>query len=222
MPEEFLQKLKLISELSKEKKDQLLRFLSKVLPDFKKPKDQELKEILKAPLVLMELTDIMEFVIILYINFYNRKLSQEEFIKKIIEPSIKSSEIEVELDKNLRDFIKKLLSMDKTVGVFAKSIDLSSEDVNHVINERIITDLRYIFYSNLSSLPDYGIIQHKLKITYLGNNGSKEKYFSFNLEELKTFKNIIERAIKKDSTLRNMSEDNNITILEVVGDFLDE
>jgi len=212
MPDDDLIVLKEITLLKKEKRTFYINLIKTLLPEYNKKDLKKLPKFKEEDLYVFP--RFLEFSIKIFINFYNTGLSEEDFINDIIIPSIKSSIIEIDIDDEIKSFFINILRMDKSVGIYAKNVYLTFENLNLFFNARIISDLRYLFYSDISKLPNYALIQHTLKISYSKNREIKEKFFSFNLEQLNELKDLINRAIAKESTIKKLSKQNNLKILK--------
>ena len=102
--------------------------------------------------------------------------------------------------------LQMLLDVDGSLAISAKASELRTEHQRFICidNSRVLTDLRPVFLENVEQHPRAVMIQHTLKIAYHDDSGreSKELFVALDGDGLRRLKNLIERAIAKESNLR--------------------
>jgi hypothetical protein len=115
----------------------------------------------------------------------------------------------------LRKFLVGALSLERSVGTAAKAGNVLTQHERIFNGARIMTDLRPIFHLNVSEEPDAAVIIHMLRITQRDNFGQQsDEYFALDHNDVALMKEIIERAIKKEETLRGIMENSGVTVLD--------
>lgn len=112
----------------------------------------------------------------------------------------------------LKDRLVKLLSMDATIGMASKAIDVVSEQERSFVDARILSDMRPIFGDTLDI--EASVIVHHLKIEYHENDDHKEFYVAVDDLDLEILKEAVERAQKKSASLKAMLKKTNTPYIE--------
>ena len=84
--------------------------------------------------------------------------------------------------------------------IFIKEITSSNE--NNFVESNIITDIRPIINENINSKKRYSMILHKLILEYQSNSEFKEIQLTLDLKDLKKLKNVLEKAINNEETIK--------------------
>lgn len=107
-------------------------------------------------------------------------------------------------------FVKRLSSLlsNKQIYYASKSHYLSLEKENIYIGSRIITDIRPVFDVDLKDSPKGGMIMHTLHIHYRADAESDHKdiFISLKAEDIQSLKENIDRAERKETSLRGIFE----------------
>lgn len=115
----------------------------------------------------------------------------------------------------LRKFLVAALSLELSVGTAAKAGPVLTQHERIFSGARILTDLRPIFHLNVSEKPDAAVIVHMLRITQRDNLGHRSnQYFALDHNDLVVMKELIERALKKEETLKEIMENSGVTVLD--------
>jgi len=147
-------------------------------------------------------------------------VSTEEFVDGEVFPALKSAQTfsaeKVDLQwKKLRNFLVDGLSLERTVGTTAKAGPVLTQHERIFSGARIMTDLRPIFHLDVAQKPDAAVIIHMLRVTARDNFGRQEdRYFALDSNDLVLLKQIIERAMAKEKTLRGIIKDSGVTVLD--------
>ncbi|SRR6266851_981428 len=114
----------------------------------------------------------------------------------------------------LRKFLLATLSLESTVGTAAKAGYVLTQHEHIFVSARILTDIRSIFHQNLSEKPESGLIVHMLRMTHRDNHGkTSDEYFALDSNDVRRLKALIDRALKKEETLKSLMKDSGMTIL---------
>lgn len=117
--------------------------------------------------------------------------------------------------KKLRRFLISALKFERTLGTAAKSGDVLTQHDRIFKGCRVMTDFRPIFHIDVAEKPDAAVIIHMLKITQRDNFGThKDIYFALDHSDIVNMQNVLERALKKEQTIRNIMKDSGVTILD--------
>jgi len=102
-----------------------------------------------------------------------------------------------------RERIDFLIKNDQ-IFLAAKAYDLARESANIYIDARIVTDLRPIFGINVEEEPHGSIILHTLHLHYQDHKESdhKDLFITLDINDIKTLKDLLIRAEKKESSLQ--------------------
>jgi len=214
MPKRHLETLKEFISLPKEQQENYLQLLNSISPEFS---EKEIKDITNlSDDEFEEFLGYLRFFISIYLNYYRYKKPLNDFINEVIKDPAKKRDIELEPIEDVRDLVEKIIKMDNNIGIFSKNINLSTDNPNIFFDARIITDLRHLFYNDIEIFPNYALIQHLLRISYVKNDDTKEMFFNLNLDQLMELKRIIDRAITKENTIKKMCKEKELITLEEV------
>jgi hypothetical protein len=120
----------------------------------------------------------------------------------------------------LRQFLLSTLVLDRTVGTPAKAGPVMTDHERIFESARILTDIRPIFRPDLSEKPSSAVIVHMLRLTTRDIfNARQSQYFALDANDVRFMKQLFERAIKKEETLKNLMDSVNITTIDPKGFF---
>jgi hypothetical protein len=115
----------------------------------------------------------------------------------------------------LRKFLIAALSLERSVGTAAKAGPVLTQHERIFGGARILTDLRPIYHHDVSEKPDAAVIIHMLSITQRDNYGNhSDEYFALDSNDLIVMREVIERAMKKESALKGIMENSGVTVLD--------
>jgi hypothetical protein len=116
-----------------------------------------------------------------------------------------------------RNDIKELLSLDDSLGVTAGATSIMVE-LEHVWQSaRILTDLRPVFGPDLGE-PKADVLIHNLRIAYREGVRTNEFFVGLDSNDLRMLKDVVERALQKESSLRSRALKNGTRCLIVDAD----
>lgn len=116
--------------------------------------------------------------------------------------------------RRLRTFLVAALSLERSLGTAAKAGPVLTQHERIFAGARIMTDLRPIYHLDVSEKPDAAVIIHMLRITQRDNFGKhSDEYFALDSNDIAAMKVIIDRAEKKEKTLKDIMENSGVTVL---------
>ena len=106
--------------------------------------------------------------------------------------------------ETVKGYLTRILALDETLGVTAKALGILAENERQFCHARVITDLRPIFKPSLDDAPMAMLIVHQLKVAYHKEDREEHQQFFVALgsRDLRDLRNAIERAEKKEESLR--------------------
>jgi hypothetical protein len=109
--------------------------------------------------------------------------------------------------QSARDRLRSLLSLHDTLGLTAKALSVVAESERLYCASRIISDLRPIFRADDSARVSASVVLHSLRIAFHRKLGEDTENFFVTLvsEDLRQLKKVIDRALEKDATLREVA-----------------
>lgn len=117
--------------------------------------------------------------------------------------------------KRLRKFLVAALSLERSLGTAAKAGPVLTQHERIFTGARIMTDLRPVYHLDVSEKPDAAVIIHMLRITQRDNFGKhSDEYFALDSNDIAAMKELIDRAEKKEKTLKGMMENSGVTVLD--------
>lgn len=109
----------------------------------------------------------------------------------------------------------KFLSPDEVLGMTAKIGDVLTEHQRTFQDARVLTDLRPVFWKDVSSGPANFILVHSLKIVYQEAGEFKEFYLALDADDLKKLESTIVRAQSKAESTKKVLKSSNINVMDV-------
>jgi len=119
-----------------------------------------------------------------------------------------------------RKFLMVAMTLDDIVGTAAKAGPVLTEHERIFEDARILTDIRLIFHPDLSEKPNAAVVVHMLRITtrdILGDR--KAQYVALDSNDIRFLKQLMDRAIKKEETLKGVMNSSGVTVIEPKGIF---
>lgn len=113
-----------------------------------------------------------------------------------------------------QEAILEALSQDTALAVAAKAAGVMSDHPKVFCHARILTDLRPIFESSVDNPPAAMVAIHTLKIVYHEAGEHREFYVAMDSLDAMQLASLLERAFKKEESLKALSAKTGITLLE--------
>jgi hypothetical protein len=131
------------------------------------------------------------------------------------DPSLKMEEPVL---ARFRNRLRQALSYPETVGVMAKALDVVSEQGRTYCNARVLTDIRPVFPVHCEDAPSAYAIVHSLKIRFHEANDHADFFVVLDAEDVQELIGMLERAQRKENTLRNLLNRQGLSVLEDADD----
>jgi hypothetical protein len=147
-------------------------------------------------------------------SFLEKKESINEVIEDITRIAIENGVF----SENEKENFKKrflLLLENKHIYYASKGFSLMREHSNVFLSSRIITDIRPVFDIDLDNEPQAAIIIHKLHVHYQADKEGDHKdiFLALDSSDLKSLKEAIVRAERKEVSLQGVFKKANVTNL---------
>lgn len=168
-------------------------------------------------LKLSSARDIVESLVAMYAYRTRRGMSASDFAEGVARGINEDGEIELS-DEDIVLLTKRLtelLQVEKPLGITSKANDVLTEHEHIFCNVRILTDIRPIFLSDLTSAPSEAVIVHTLKIGYHQDHEHKEFYVALDSADVQKLKAAIERAELKSQSARSLLDKADVLCLDV-------
>lgn len=219
IPDVFIEGFSKFISLNQESFNELYTNLKNV-PIAQHPKKLAIKI---APLIKSikkeDLQSILWSVGSLFIFRERKNISVSEIVEEvsrlILEKNIEGLKFEGDIENEFKVRLTKLLENEQLL-LASKTTDIMTEYENVFLAARIISDIRPVFGFDTDT-PKVGIIVHNLNIHY--HQGESEEHsdihLALDLDDLKKFKDVIERAEKKELALKTTIEKSGMSYLNI-------
>ena len=192
--------------------DQLIRFLSDARPSFSIYKlAEQIRTRVEVPEGILD--GILRVTAALYRARDLTGAPIEEFVDGDIFRALKSAKILADDDKKagksnwlkLRKFLVKTLAMHHSVGTASKTGHVMTQHERIFHAARILTDVRPIFYPDVTDTPDAAVVTHMLRITQRNNQGERSDIFvAMDRNDVISLRSTLDRALAKEDTITKL------------------
>jgi hypothetical protein len=176
----------------------------------------------------------------LYLSLEGQTVPLETFLDEQVSPAMKnklvaqpdreeaidpakaqarSAEIETRWTR-FRKLLMVAMPLDDILGTATKAGPVLTEHERIFEDARILTDIRPIFHPDLSEKPNAAVLVHMLRITsrdILGNR--RAQYVALDGNDIRFLKQLMDRAIRKEETLKGVMSGAGVNVLEPKGIF---
>lgn len=111
--------------------------------------------------------------------------------------------------------ISEALADDTTLAISAKAVDVMTDHAKRYCTARILTDLRPVFRSEVGNEDPVFVAVHTLKLVYHETGRHFEMFVALDRNDLEDFRDVIDRAIRKEESLKALTSAKGLKILEV-------
>jgi DNA-binding Lrp family transcriptional regulator len=111
--------------------------------------------------------------------------------------------------------VTEALSGDNALAVSSKALEILGDNEKNYCYARVLTDLRPVFRSDVEQAPVAMVAVHALKIAYHQEGEHRDFFISLDRADLEKLSELIQRAIKKEESLKALMGKKDITFLEV-------
>lgn len=153
-----------------------------------------------------DMSEILFMLASMYLTSRSALQTQEDFPAVVIASARELDEfkpIDVEWPR-AQKLLSDLLACDRSLGITAKALGVTSEYEKTFWRARILTDMRPIFGEKVEEPPAAAVIVHTLRITYhtpQANNHPSAFYLSLDTKDLRELQAEITRALAKEQTI---------------------
>jgi hypothetical protein len=168
-----------------------------------------------------DLTDgIVRVLASLYLTKNAADVPIEPFVDKVVFVALKKAGTFAEESADtqwakFRRFLLAALSLENTLGTAAKAGHVLTQHERIFHNAQILTDVRPIFHQDVSERPGAALIVHMLRMTQRNNHGNyTDQFFALDSNDIRKIKALIERALKKEETLKNLMKDSKVSVVD--------
>lgn len=116
---------------------------------------------------------------------------------------------------SLVGLFSELLSLDSSLGVSSKANTIMTAYAYPVQRSRIFTEFRPVFLEDVQAEPNVGVIAHSLCIASYHDEKVQDFYFGLDTNDLKELRNVVDRALAKEATMKRMFVEKGMTVLGV-------
>ena len=114
----------------------------------------------------------------------------------------------------LQAHLQALLSLDKSLGVTAKALDVLTEHHKIFCKARILSDIRPVFSVNMKE-ASAAVIIHNLQLGFHKNGEHEDVYIALDTEDVQKLREVLERAEEKAVALKALISKAELPYLEV-------
>lgn len=112
------------------------------------------------------------------------------------------------------DDLTSLLECDESIGIAAKTLDVRQEYPKVFCSSRVLSDIRPVFGKDPTSPPLAGAVMHVLRLSYHKSSEHREFYVALDAADLRQLRSVLDRATKKEESLRKQIEESGMVFLE--------
>jgi hypothetical protein len=135
--------------------------------------------------------------------FENAKRNIEVFSKEFSESYLVSNPEATQEDvETLKRNLSILLKAFDNIRITSKARDVMTTNSANFRDARIISDIRLVFDDDLQESEKLAVVVHDLSIDHYKDGKKKTFFASMDLSDLKKLKDVLDRAILKDSVIR--------------------
>ncbi len=205
IPKKYIPEIEKVRALSDSTTDELVQALenSPVMS-----RSEEMAARIAEDVPSVSLDDLIGIADLIYALYQVREYSEfgsSQFLKELVEgigehasPAITKEELAV-----IQDRFRRLLNID-TLNSISKAISLQRDGEHLYCNAKIVSDIRPVFGTDVSSLPVAATIVHTLKLGYHERGEHKEFFILLDEAGLVKLQEVIERAQDKSEALNEL------------------
>lgn len=216
IPESGIKSVSLVLELSQKKFNLFCDFLSNTPSGFT-PKSINNEIAQKIGIVETDLEKI--FILVFNIYRFKAEYKGKNFLEDFYSSILKSNDVlpEKVKIKDFKDFkerLRKILSIKSALPLTQKAWKLFNSYQRVVEDFRVITDIRPVLGESTDEFNNY-LILHQLEIEYTEDKEDKIIYFTLDNNDIKKFKDLINRSEKKYKLLKEKLKASKLNELKI-------
>ncbi len=124
---------------------------------------------------------------------------------------------EVTDSEEMAEFFGRLFTLKSSLGIFSKAYRLAREHEHAFCTADIVSDLRPVF-DEVGESPVAATVVHTLRLAYHEGMDYKELFVGLDANDLQQLSGVLERALKKDSSLSTFAENVDLPLLAMEGE----
>jgi len=172
----------------------------------------------RVPDLANDVYDILQILVPMYRAYVTSEATPEDFVEHVqraLEDADDEDLIPPDGDWDVyKQRLLPFLRLDRPLGVVSKATYLWTEH-EHVFTEaRIFSDIRPVFGANPEEDPTAAVLTHSLMLTYRDRNTTKELFLMLGSSDLAKLRQAVNRAERKDKSLRRLLASTPMAILE--------
>lgn len=125
--------------------------------------------------------------------------------------------LDEERASRLRAELRDLLSLDDTLGVSARGMQVLQEHERTLCTARILTDARPVFRPDVTQDPAAMVLTHTLRLDYHTRRTDSHEvesfYVALDASDLRDLRHLIDRALAKEETVRRVIVKGGVRVL---------
>ncbi len=172
----------------------------------------------KVGLSARELSDYMTVLISLYLTRSRHEIGMDKFVADVMDaarPLLASEKKSPEVDVDgFVIFLKEVLSLDASLGVTSKALDVMRQHERVFDEARILTDVRFVFRPDAAEDPAAALIIHALKLSFEENGEERSFFVALDSGDVAALRRTVERASRKEDRIKTSLQSTGIPILE--------
>ncbi len=140
-------------------------------------------------------------------------LPVEKFTSDFCAALIRNKVLEEEKESLFEDFLGEFLRIGGPVELSAKGLRLLYDEERLLSSARIISDMRPVFTKEVEQGFPAALIVHSLRINYSESGEDKDFFVALDARDLSDLRDIVDRALEKDRSLRTFLSEANKPVL---------
>jgi uncharacterized protein (DUF1778 family) len=163
-----------------------------------------------------ELEEIVTVILSLYYMLDYKKDSIDTLVRDLVEGIDVTDDIGKEgwQKDQFASHLLGILSGNEVLNISAKAAGVLTDHEHIFCDVRILTDIRPVFGSDISKVPDVSVTIYMLKIGYHEGRTHKEFFVALNAEDLRELREALDRAEAKTLATKALLEKAGLTNLD--------
>jgi hypothetical protein len=164
-----------------------------------------------------QVSDIFQMLSSLYSTRENLGMGVGEFVTEVRNAIEESGKDDIQPDdwEVVEEAFRDAISADTALSISAKAVGVLTDHPQVYWYARVLTDLRPVFRTDLEERPPAMVVVHNLKIGYRSSGEYREFFVALDTLDVKALRDILDRALEKENSLRAIADKSNLNILEV-------
>lgn len=216
IPEEAISDLRIIAEIDDALFASLLSVFRETAPTLRRRQFEDAVATKVAHVSRADLHAVLTTVFFLY-SLRERGNFSAETISEAVIASLsedRTQDFSPEHVTRLQAHLQALLSLDKSLGVTAKALDVLTEHEKTFCKARILSDIRPVFSVNTKE-ASAAVIVHNLQLGFHKNGEHEDIYIALDTEDVQKLREVLERAEEKAVALKALVTKAELPYLEV-------